>query len=196
MTIDEICKKYKIENYTINDDGSIDVDGNVYLWGYCLTELPLRFNKVSGWFECDDNNLTTLKGSPKWVGDYFYCANNKLTSLEFSPDYVGGFFDCKYNDLIDLVGSPKQVVGDFRCHNNNNLINPKGCSEKIGRKFKCDYTPLSSIFNEVDQFFLHAFNFYKVIKDDTVNLKRLKYVMDLYDKPIDLKKIEKYYKLV
>ena len=196
MTIDEICKKYKIENYTINDDGSIDVDGNVYLWGYYLTELPLRFNKVSGWFECDDNNLTSLKGSPKWVGDYFYCTNNKLTSLEFSPEYVGGWFDCKYNDLTDLVGSPKQVVGDFRCINNKFLMSPKGCTEKIGGLFYCDYTPLSFIFNGVDQHFLHAFNFYKIIKEDTVNLKRLKYVMDLYNKRIDLDKIQKYYKLV
>ena len=39
-------------------------------------------------------------------------------------------------------------------------------------------------------------NIYKIIKGDTVNLKRLKYVMDLYDKPIDLEEIQKYYKLV
>ena len=26
--IDKICKKYGIENYTINPDGSIDVDGD------------------------------------------------------------------------------------------------------------------------------------------------------------------------
>ena len=29
--IEEICKKYKITNYTINDDGLIDVDGGVHL---------------------------------------------------------------------------------------------------------------------------------------------------------------------
>jgi hypothetical protein len=196
MTIEEICEKYNIKNYTINDDGSIDVNGDVYLYNCNLTELPLVFNKVSGWFDCSNNRLTNLKGSPRWVGSSFYCYYNKLTSLEFSPDYVGGFFDCKYNDLTDLVGSPKEVVGDFRCHYNKNLINPKGCSEKIGWLFYCDNTPLSSVFNGVDQFFLHAFNFYKIIKDDTVNLKRLKYVMDLYDKPIRLKQIKKYYKLV
>ena len=37
MSIEEICKKYRIKNYTINDDGSIDVDGYVYLHGYGLT---------------------------------------------------------------------------------------------------------------------------------------------------------------
>ena len=29
MSIEEICEKYGIENYTINDDGSIDVDDHV-----------------------------------------------------------------------------------------------------------------------------------------------------------------------
>lgn len=28
--IHSICKKYGIKNYSINEDGSIDVDGNVF----------------------------------------------------------------------------------------------------------------------------------------------------------------------
>ena len=96
-----ICKQYGIENYTINGDGSIDVNGDVWLYDKELTELPLTFNKVSGNFDCDYNRLTSLKGCPRWVGGYFDCNNNKLTSLEFSPDYVGGDFYCKYNDLTD-----------------------------------------------------------------------------------------------
>jgi hypothetical protein len=96
-----ICEKYKIKNYTINPDGTIDVDGDVDLWGKSLTELPLVFNKVSGSFRCSNNRLTSLKGSPKWVGRYFDCGNNRLASLEFSPDYVGGYLDCRYNPLTD-----------------------------------------------------------------------------------------------
>ena len=96
-----ICEKYKIKNYTINPDGSIDVDGGVNLSWYRLTELPLVFNRVTGWFNCDFNQLTTLKGSPRWVGSSFSCYDNHLTSLEFSPDYVGGWFDCCDNLLTD-----------------------------------------------------------------------------------------------
>ena len=96
-----ICEKYNITNYTINDDGSIDVNGNVNLSDKGLTELPLTFNKVTGWFDCGRNNLTTLKGSPRWVGGCFSCNKNQLTSLEFSPDYVGGSFDCYTNQLTD-----------------------------------------------------------------------------------------------
>ena len=196
MTIEEICRKYGITNYTINDDGSINVNGNVRLSDLLIPELPLTFNKVTGYFDCQNNKLTSLKGSPRWVGGYFYCDFNDLTSLEFSPEYVGGSFGCTDNDLTDLVGSPKEVGGYFYCASNQNLLNPKGYSEKIGKRLVCPDTPLGSIFDDVDQFFLHAFNFYKVIKDDTVNLKRLKYVMDLYDQRIDLDNIQTHYKII
>jgi hypothetical protein len=96
-----ICEKYNITNYTINDDGSIDVNGNVDLYYMELTELPLTFNKVTGWFDCGRNNLTSLKGSPVWVGGNFNCNYNRLPSLEFSPEYVGGHFYCLWNKLTD-----------------------------------------------------------------------------------------------
>ena len=96
-----ICEKYNITNYTINDDGSIDVNGNVNLSDKGLTELPLVFNRVTGWFNCDFNQLTTLKGSPRWVGGWFSCSNNQLTSLEFSPEYVGDDLFCSNNKLTD-----------------------------------------------------------------------------------------------
>ena len=100
-SIQDICKQYKIENYTINDDESIDVDGNVNLSFYELTELPLRFNKVTGDFYCSHNKLTTLKGSPRWIGGFFNIIYNLITSLEFSPDYVGGYFSCRCNKLTN-----------------------------------------------------------------------------------------------
>ena len=100
-SIHEICKQYEIENYTINGDGSIDVNGEVNLCFNDLTELPLIFNKITGDFDCGNNRLTSLKGSPRWVGGYFNCSLNNLTSLEFSPDYVGSGFFCGGNDLTN-----------------------------------------------------------------------------------------------
>ncbi len=102
-TIHDICKKYNIKNYTVNGDGSIDVNGNVNLSGRELTEFPLIFNKVMGDFHCGMNNLTSLKGCPRWIGGYFICSNNDLTSLKFSPEYVGLWVDCFNNDLIDNI---------------------------------------------------------------------------------------------
>jgi len=113
--IHKICKEYDIKNYTINTDGSIDVDGSVYLCNYeGLTKLPLKFNNVSGHFNCDHNNLTTLGGSPKSVGGDFYCNFNNLTSLEGSPKSVGGYFNCRYNKILTFEGAPNNV-GYFNC---------------------------------------------------------------------------------
>ena len=86
-----ICKQYGIINYTVNDDGSIDVNGDVNLSWYKLTELPLSFNKVTGDFYCSHNVLTSLKGSPKWVGGYFSCEDNNLTN-NYCDSEIGGYF--------------------------------------------------------------------------------------------------------
>ena len=107
-----ICEKYGIENYTINPDGSIDVNGDVDLYNKGLTELPLIFNKVTGYFWCGDNNLTSLKDCPRWIGGVFSCSDNKLTSLEFSPDYVGGYFNCDNNNLTDNY-CDSEICGKF-----------------------------------------------------------------------------------
>ena len=147
MSIEEICKKYGIKNYTINDDGSIDVNQKVSLSYYGLTELPLKFNKVTGNFDCSRNSLTSLEGSPESVGGKFYCEYNNLTSLEGSPESVGGNFYCFNNNLTSLEGSPKSIGGKFYCRNN----------------------PIESIFNYVDIDFIKAFNTFKVIKDGVVN---------------------------
>lgn len=108
--IKNFCEKYNITNYTINDDLSIDVDGNVdieyNIFGdiIVLDEIPIKFNKVTGWFQCDNNNLTTLKNCPTYVGKNFSCDENNLTSLEHSPEFVGGSFDCYFNPLESLDG--------------------------------------------------------------------------------------------
>ena len=127
-TIHDICKRYNITNYTINGDGSIDVNGDVDLYNCNLTELPLVFNKVSGWFDCGKNRLTSLKGSPKWVGGSFACSNNRLTSLEFCPDYVGNWFSCESNQLTNNycdteigVGFHTTLKQDGLIINNNNI---------------------------------------------------------------------------
>ena len=113
--ISSICKKYGIENYTINPDGTIDVNGNVDLSMKKLTKLPLKFNKVSGFFDCSSSQLITLEGCPKEVGGSFYCEYNKLTTLEGCPKEIGGCFNCINNQLTLLDGGPKEVGGNFYC---------------------------------------------------------------------------------
>ena len=70
--IHDICEEYNIKNYSINPDGSIDVNGDVIIVNKNLYKLPLKFNKVNGNFYCSYNKLTSLEGCPKYVGGNFY----------------------------------------------------------------------------------------------------------------------------
>ncbi len=142
--IRDICKEYKIKNYTINPDGSIDVDGDVLLYNKGLTKLPLRFNNVSGYLNCCYNKLTTLEGSPNYVGTYFYCNNNQLTTLEGSPNYVGTYFICCYNELTSLVGSPNEVGVNFNC-SFNKLTSLEYSPERVGGSFYCSNNKIISL---------------------------------------------------
>ena len=112
--IDKICKLYGIKNYTINTDGSIDVNDCVYLGYKNLTKLPLEFNKVNCNFYCGKNKLTTLKGSPVEVND-FWCAYNKLTSFEFTPKIIRGDFYCYNNNIKSFEYFPNFVKNIFDC---------------------------------------------------------------------------------
>ena len=47
-----ICKKYGIIDYTINDDMSISVEGDVNLTHKNLKSLPIKFKEVGGYFWC------------------------------------------------------------------------------------------------------------------------------------------------
>ena len=113
----DFCILYNIIDYTINEDQSIDVDGDVWLSNLDIQELPVVFNVVTGSFYISDNGLTTLKGSPKWVEGSFSCFNNRLTTLRYSPIYIGTHFNCRNNNLRSIFGGPRSVGGNFYCDN-------------------------------------------------------------------------------
>ncbi len=193
-SIEKICKQYSIRDYTIKKDGSIDVYGSVDLSYRGLEKLPLKFNEVSGYFRCSYNNLTTLEGSPRISGK-FICTKNELTSLEHSPKVVHGDFYCVSNYLKTLKDGPERVMGSYHC-NYNEIVDLYGISNEISSYLYCEKTPVGSIINKpVNLDFIQRFNIYKVIKDDKVVLKRLKYIMDLFNMEYDLEKIEEHYEI-
>lgn len=105
MNKDEIkawLDKYGIGNYTINEDLTVDVDGNVDLFKKKLYKIPIQFNEVKGYFNCACNQLKSLKGSPKIINDYFSCNTNKLISLKFGPNIIKGDIICYKNELLSL----------------------------------------------------------------------------------------------
>lgn len=115
MDIKSICEEYGIREYTINEDGSIDVYENVSINRQGIKELPIQFRNVYGNFNCYSNELTTLKGCPNRVGGDFVCSWNKLKTLEHSPKIVVGNFYCHNNKLVSIKDGTIDLFGDFYC---------------------------------------------------------------------------------
>ena len=169
--IKDTCLQYKIENYTINQDLSIDVDDNVDLSSTNLAILPIKFGRVMGDFNVQNNLLSTLYGAPVAVGGNFNCYQNLLTNLIGSPKWVGADFFCYNNQLASLEGSPIVVRGSYYISGNDKLSNLAGCTLKIGANFSFDDI-LSTYSGDEDilfegNFFLNETNY------DRSNAKKL-----------------------
>jgi hypothetical protein len=122
-----ICRKYNITNYIINEDGSVDVDGNVILNDIGLTKLPLRFRNVSGSFDCYSNTLTSLQGSPKSVGGYIDCSYNNIKTFQGCSESIGEYFYCVNNPIEEIYNlfvdkSKIDLFNDFDIIRDDNTI--------------------------------------------------------------------------
>ena len=166
-------KKYEITPYTLLADKQygfvVNVEGRVDLSQNKLKEIPVKFNTVSGNFNCFDNQLTSLEFCPETVGGDFYCSNNQLISLEFCPKTVGGNFSCDNNRLTSLEFCPKIVGGGFYCYDNQ-LTSLEFCPETVSGNFSCRNNQLSGHIQEIVDF-------------PTIYLEHKKWhVENLYDK--------------
>ena len=160
----DFCKKYHLKDFIINNDGSVDVKGTVYLDSRKLKLIPIKFGEVLGNFIVSNNQLKSLEGCPKKLDGDFIVNNNNLTSLKGSPNCVNDFI-CDNNQLTSLKGCPNKVLGDFSCQNNkikslihgpsvvdgyylvnnNNLTSLEGCPSNISGDFNCSNNFLETL---------------------------------------------------
>jgi len=125
--------------------GLVDVDGDFYcsISGF-QNLMGVRFGRVSGNFDCSNNQLTSLEGAPQEVGKDFGCIFNQLTSLEGAPQKVGRDFYCTHNKLTSLEGAPQEVGEDFKCYDNK-LTSLEGSPQEIVGNFICFNNQLTSL---------------------------------------------------
>ena len=112
----------------------------------------------------------------------------------YSEDDLFIYYDNKHIVGTDIK-QPTILKGLISINYNNKLTDLKGYPKNIGYGFYCNDNPIGSISNTMDIDFIRAFNIFKVIKGGRVNLKRLKYVMSLFNLPINLENIKKYYEI-
>ncbi len=97
--IENWCDNNMIENYTINDDLTVDVNDNVILYLVEMNSLPIQFGYVKGDFILGENGLTTLKGVPHTVDGDFICGGNNIRDLDYFPKNINSRIILLNNDL-------------------------------------------------------------------------------------------------
>ena len=113
------CEKHlPKEKWKVNSQGLVDVEGNALLHNQTFQKLPVAFGRVSGHFDLEGcEQLLTLEGSPREVGEYFDCQGCiSLKSLEGAPQRVSGGLYCNgCTGLQSLKGAPESVGKSFWC---------------------------------------------------------------------------------
>jgi hypothetical protein len=142
--IERKLKELGIENYSISDDGTVDVNGTVDISFKNLTGIPVRFGIVRGDFNCSNNKLESLSGSPEKVGVSFFCHRNRLISLDSAPRVVGKAFICRSNKLTSLKGAPESINGNFDCADNE-LVSLTGAPRAVNGSFDCSNNKLTTL---------------------------------------------------
>jgi hypothetical protein len=124
QTKDEIktwLDEMKVTNYTINNDLTVDVDGDVDLIAKKLTKIPVQFGIINGGFSIWNNKLISLKGCPNKVKGNFDCTHNQLKSLEHCPKEIGENFCFHANEISTFEFLPDSV-GTFTVYEDD-IIN-------------------------------------------------------------------------
>lgn len=132
--IHNICERYNINKYTINSNGSIDVDGNVELSYNRLKRLPIKFNYVSGSFDVSCNMLTTLEGLPKHIGGYLNLDYNHIEVLNL--DLICDSISISENIIKRIEYINPNIIDNIRIHNNQGIISKYKRSLKIKQFLK------------------------------------------------------------
>ena len=161
-----------IYDYTISDDGTINVYDEVKIGGVEMEALPPYINfgeannvfsvmhcgikslrgfphTVKGIFNCSNNEMTDLIGGPGRVYGDYVCHSCRLTTLRGGPEWVKHSFNCSDNVLTSLVGGPSYVGASYWA-NGNRLADLRGLPGKITGRLSVSGNPLKSLDDLTD----------------------------------------------
>lgn len=102
-----------IKKYTINDNLTVDVDGDVSIVYQDLKSIPVKFNIVKGDFNCYKNELTDYKGFPRIIGGSSDFSFNKMNSFIGFPEKIGLDFSYGYYDNVKKIYSESNPIKEI-----------------------------------------------------------------------------------
>ena len=109
------CQEMGIRNYTINNKGEIDIDGDVYVFDFNkkLKELPYKFGSVAGYFNMGGVGLTSCKNFPNNALKINISGCKKIKSLEG----IGDFYELHLGDNMIEDFYPLNTINYTRFKN-------------------------------------------------------------------------------
>ena len=143
VQIEKWLKEHNVKNFTINDDLTIDVNGDLFI----EEDLPefINFNKVHSDCTCWNSHVTTLRGAPKIVGEHFTCRRTSIETLEGCPVEIGGEFEVVDNKKLKNIDNLPQKVGYItKFYSNSKRVN-NSTYQKL-----CDITQNEVFIKEKD----------------------------------------------
>jgi hypothetical protein len=177
FNVKRICEEHKIKNWSINKNGLVDVNGDVFI-SYA-EKIPLRFGRINGSLNVVSCKLKSLDGSPHTIEEHFYCYDNEIKDLIGGPKFVGGMYHCYNNKLTSLEGAPETVGDSFSC-GSNNLTSLKGCPKYIGGSFICQFNSITSLQygpEKIEDFTLILPNPISNLPEEYLNEKYLGFIL-------------------
>ena len=193
--IKEVLDQYNVVDYSINNDGSVNLTKDITFFKKNLDKIPFNISKAPRILDFSFNNISSLEGSPEECDTIFYAMNNisDLKGITITSRLLS-----LSNNKIEKLNFPKEFKTDELLLNHNNIYELTGIPINFNGKILLNHNPISTCFKTTDGKDVHVFNSLKIIKDKKVNLKRLKYYNDIIknDKPIDLEEIKKYYEII
>ena len=78
-----------LHTITINSDLTVDSNDVLSISDQQLIYIPVQFAINFGYFACEKNDITNLKGTPHTIDGSFYCGDClKLKDLEYCPIFL------------------------------------------------------------------------------------------------------------
>lgn len=99
----------------VQEDGSVNVQGDVVLMKHTNGNIPVKFGVVEGEFRAISKGLTSLINAPDTC-DSLIVSSNLLTSLEYCPVYLN-ILNVENNKLTNFEHAPEQVDTIFAFNN-------------------------------------------------------------------------------
>lgn len=150
---------------SIDEDGTINISGNLNL-DFCRYEsLPIKFGtvtedlinhdsklkylwnfpkRVEGSVEMTGSNIKSLSGCPEWIGEHLFVGGTKITSLKGIAKYIGGNVHFAGSNLKSLEGLQDKLEGDLHTEATK-LKSLKGSPKTIMGVFNASSTPITSL---------------------------------------------------